>query len=49
MCLASMTTGIELEPCLTPALDTTDLTYSTDGNDKLLSGVISKYSQPDGL
>lgn len=38
---------MELDPCLTPALDTTDLTYSTDGNAKLLSGVIRRYSQPE--
>lgn len=42
MCLASITTGMELEPCLTPAFDTTDLTYSTEGKARLLSGVISR-------
>lgn len=44
ICLQSITTGIELSPCLSPALDTTALTYSTDGKTKLRSGVITKYS-----
>lgn len=47
ICRASMTTGMELEPCLTPAFETTDLTYSTEGNARLLSGVMRRYSQPE--
>jgi hypothetical protein len=49
MCLLSITTGTELDTCFMPALDTTFCTYSTEGNRRLLSGVIKRYSQPDGL
>jgi hypothetical protein len=49
MCLLSITTGTELEPCFMPAFDTRFRTYSTDGNTRLLSGVINMYSHPDWL
>nr|CAD7572317.1 unnamed protein product [Timema californicum] len=41
--------GVQLEPSFIPALVTKFRTYSTEGNTRLLSGVMRRYSQPDEL
>ncbi|KOC65146.1 hypothetical protein WH47_02011, partial [Habropoda laboriosa] len=45
ICVESMTTGTVI-PCFVPCLLITARTYSTLGKTRLLSGVMTRYSQP---